>query len=72
MSISALDKNTAKLITTTQIITSVSNAAKELIENALDANAKSIEINLVFHYSLFSFLKLYNCMLFLIASFILT
>ncbi|XP_053983549.1 PMS1 protein homolog 1-like isoform X1 [Hylaeus volcanicus] len=47
MSICALDKDTAKLITTTQIITSVSTAVKELIENALDADAKSIEINLI-------------------------
>ncbi|XP_076243800.1 uncharacterized protein LOC143185006 [Calliopsis andreniformis] len=47
MSISALDKDTVKLISTTQVITSVSNAAKELIENALDADAKNIEINLV-------------------------
>ncbi|XP_076634955.1 uncharacterized protein LOC143348537 [Colletes latitarsis] len=46
MSISALDKDTAKLLTTSQIVTSVSNAAKELIENSLDANAKNIEINL--------------------------
>lgn len=52
MTILPLDTNTAKLITTTQIITSVSSAAKELIENALDAGAKNIEINLVFHYSL--------------------
>ncbi|XP_076671310.1 uncharacterized protein LOC143370274 [Andrena cerasifolii] len=47
MVISALDKHTAKLISTTQVITSISSAAKELIENALDANAKNIEINLI-------------------------
>ncbi|XP_076392891.1 uncharacterized protein LOC100879547 isoform X2 [Megachile rotundata] len=47
MTISALDKNTVKLIRTTQIIVSVSTAAKELIENALDANAKNIEVNLI-------------------------
>ncbi|KAG7198775.1 hypothetical protein KM043_001759 [Ampulex compressa] len=47
MPITALDKNTVKLLTTTQIITSVRTAVKELIENALDANAKYIEINLV-------------------------
>lgn len=47
MTISALDKDTVKLITTTQVITSISTAAKELIENALDAGAKNIEINLI-------------------------
>lgn len=47
MVISALDKDTVKLITTTQVITSVSTAVKELIENALDAGAKNIEINLI-------------------------
>ena len=46
MTILPLDTNTAKLITTTQIITSVSSATKELIENALDADGKNIEINL--------------------------
>lgn len=47
MPISALDVRTIKLITTTQIITTVYAAAKELIENALDADADNIEINLV-------------------------
>lgn len=47
MPISALDVKTAKLITTTQIITSVYAVVKELMENALDADADNIEINLV-------------------------
>lgn len=50
MVISALDKDTVKLISTTQVITSISSAAKELIENALDASARNIEINLVFRF----------------------
>lgn len=47
MPISVLDERTAKLITTTQIITSVYAVVKELMENALDADADNIEINLV-------------------------
>ncbi|XP_011264141.1 PMS1 protein homolog 1-like isoform X2 [Camponotus floridanus] len=47
MPISALDVRTAKLITTTQIITSVYAVVKELMENALDADADNIEINLI-------------------------
>lgn len=47
MPILALDVKTVKLITTTQVITSVYAVVKELIENALDANADNIEINLV-------------------------
>ncbi|KAL2718687.1 PMS1 protein 1-like [Vespula squamosa] len=47
MSIASLDENTIRLVTTTQIITSVYSAIKELVENAFDANAKNIEINLV-------------------------
>lgn len=47
MPISALDANTVKLITTTQVISSIYSVVKELVENALDANADNIEINLV-------------------------
>ncbi|XP_011167372.2 PMS1 protein homolog 1 [Solenopsis invicta] len=47
MPISALDVRTVKLITTTQIITSVYAVVKELVENAIDADADNIEINLI-------------------------
>lgn len=54
MPIFALDRKTAKLITTTQVITSVYSAVKELVENALDAGADNVEINLViFHFHTF-------------------
>ncbi|XP_043470340.1 PMS1 protein homolog 1-like [Leptopilina heterotoma] len=46
MSIKALDQSTAKFLKTSQVITSVSFAVKELVENSLDAGAKNIEINL--------------------------
>lgn len=50
MSIKALDQCTVKFLKTSQVITSVSFAVKELVENSLDAGAKNIEINLVRFY----------------------
>ncbi|CAG5082020.1 Similar to PMS1: PMS1 protein homolog 1 (Homo sapiens) [Cotesia congregata] len=44
MSIKALDGNIVKRLTTTQVITSVFSAVKELVENSLDAGAKNIEV----------------------------
>uniref|UniRef100_A0A8D9AZR1 PMS1 protein homolog 1 n=1 Tax=Cacopsylla melanoneura TaxID=428564 RepID=A0A8D9AZR1_9HEMI len=46
-SINILPQATIRRITTSQIITSVSTAVKELMENAIDANATSIHINLI-------------------------
>ncbi|XP_051169527.1 PMS1 protein homolog 1-like [Leptopilina boulardi] len=46
MTITALDQSTVKFLKTSQVITSVSYAVKELVENSLDAGAKNIEINL--------------------------
>lgn len=38
---------TVKLITSSQVITSIFAAVKELIENSIDAQASNIEIRLV-------------------------
>lgn len=42
-----LPPSTVKLIASSQVITSVSSAVKELIENSHDAGATSIEVKLV-------------------------
>ena len=42
-----LPSSTVRLISSTQVITSVSSAIKELLENALDAGATSLEVKLV-------------------------
>ena len=46
MSMKPLPKDTVSLITSGQIVTSAFSVVKELVENALDAGAKSIEIKL--------------------------
>lgn len=45
--ISELPYSTVKLITATQIATSVCNIVKELVENALDAGSTVIRVKLV-------------------------
>lgn len=45
--ISELPSSTVKLITATQIATSVSNIVKELVENSLDAGSTVIRVKLV-------------------------
>jgi DNA mismatch repair enzyme (predicted ATPase) len=47
MSLTKLPATTIKLITSTQIISSVASVVKELIENSLDAGARNIDIKLV-------------------------
>nr|CAD7452031.1 unnamed protein product [Timema tahoe] len=46
MPLHRLEENTSSLITSSQIITSVSSVVKELIENALDAGSNNIEVKL--------------------------
>lgn len=45
--IQELPKSSSRLLTSTQIITSVYGVVKELIENALDSGAKNVEVKLV-------------------------
>ncbi len=42
-----LPQTTIQLISSSQVITSVSSAVKELVENSIDAGATSIEVRLV-------------------------
>jgi DNA mismatch repair protein MutL len=42
-----LDNQTARLITSNQVIQGPYNVVKELVENALDAGATAIDIKLV-------------------------
>ena len=46
LSLKPLPKDTVSLITSGQIITSAFSVVKELVENSLDAGAKSVEIRL--------------------------
>lgn len=50
--ISELPQNTVKLITATQIATSVSNIVKELVENSLDAGSTVIRVKTVLEKSI--------------------
>ena len=45
--LSELPPSTVKLITATQIATSVCNIVKELVENALDAGSTVVRVKLV-------------------------
>ena len=54
MSLAQLPDSTVKLITSSQIITSVSSAVKELVENSLDAGATSVDVKLVNNFNISS------------------
>lgn len=55
MSVAQLPDSTVKLITSSQVITSVSTAVKELVENSLDAGATSVDVKLVNTFKVSSF-----------------
>lgn len=51
MSVQQLPKGVIKLISSTQVINSVSSVIKELLENSIDAGATSVDIKLVIIFS---------------------
>ena len=50
----SLPQDTVSLLKSSQVVTSVWSAVKELIENSLDAGAKNIEVVQVFVYDVSS------------------
>ena len=50
----SLPQDTVSLLKSSQVVTSVWSAVKELIENSLDAGAKNIEVDKVFVYDVSS------------------
>ena len=47
MAVTALPKDTIRLIKSTQVITTPSSIVKELVENSLDAKATTLSVKLV-------------------------
>lgn len=56
-----LPPDTVRLLSSSQVITSVVNVAKELLENSLDAGATSIDVKLVryFHKQIYDITRQY-------------
>lgn len=52
MAVKQLPRGVVKLISSTQIISSVSSVVKELVENSIDAGATVIDIKLVSSYGI--------------------
>ena len=50
----SLPQDTVSLLKSSQVVTSVWSAVKELIENSLDAGAKNIEVVQIFVYDVSS------------------
>ena len=50
----SLPQDTVSLLKSSQVVTSVWSAVKELMENSLDAGARNIEVVKVFYYEVSS------------------
>ena len=50
----SLPQGTVSLLKSSQVVTSVWSAVKELMENSLDAGARNIEVVKVFYYEVSS------------------
>ena len=50
----ALPQDTVSLLKSSQVVTSVWSAVKELVENSLDAGAKNIEVFLEFYRQVYT------------------
>lgn len=67
-SLALLPASTVHRIASSQVITSVSTAIKELVENALDAGADNVEVKLVGIEDFEGFSPVYDNALLLIAN----
>ena len=49
----SLPQDTVSLLKSSQVVTSVWSAVKELIENSLDAGAKNVEVSFLVNFFMF-------------------